>query len=300
MQTKQISHFIPGPVPGLREPDIVKNRYICHILVLYRDRLWAQSRQYTTAMGERWRTVEEVFCAAAEKCNQVSSRLPIITHTPQRRRRSSHLPHHQHHCSQPPINGTSHWKYSLSTEGIDILFDEINRKKNGGPAAKVSKQVSADITSFDETLVTELNSSTSKGGGPADIKQLMEKTISHRNHLRSVGDNSILKTYTKFAECDFMEIGALLILLHLIPPTAQGKGKGGRCKIDGAKGRIITFHKSIIDTWNKETTQPNLLCLGESTANLSTFFVICDGVLIPVGAQNTTESESLRTEPCQE
>lgn len=39
------------------------------------------------------------------------------------------------------------------------------------------------------------------------------------------------------------EIGALLILLHLIPPTAQGKGKGGRCKIDGAKGRIITFHK---------------------------------------------------------
>lgn len=81
---------------------------------------------------------------------------------------------------------------------------ESSQKKNGGPAAKISKQVSADITSFHENLVTELNSSTSKGGGPADIKQLMEKTVGHRNHLRSVGDNSILKTYTKFAECDFM------------------------------------------------------------------------------------------------
>ncbi|OXA38358.1 hypothetical protein Fcan01_26799 [Folsomia candida] len=238
------------------------------------------------------------------------------------------------------------WKYSLSTEGIVMIFyltrligqvpsnpdcglsvktcisrlqnRSVNLPRKGGPAAKISKQVSADITSFHENLVTELNSSTSKGGGPADIKQLMEKTVGHRNHLRSVGDNSILKTYTKFAECDFMinyefflmhenesnnfrsnwdkEIGALLILLHLIPPTAQGKGKGGRCKIDGAKGRIITFHKtgtplqSIIDTWNKEITQPNLLCLGESSSKLSSFFVICDGVLIPVATQNTTEA----------
>lgn len=36
---------------------------------------------------------------------------------------------------------------------------------------------------------------------------------------------------------------ALFFLLHLIPPAAQGRGKGIRCNILQARERLVTFHK---------------------------------------------------------
>jgi hypothetical protein len=41
-------------------------------------------------------------------------------------------------------------------------------------------------------------------------------------------------------------IAAIFTLLHLIPPTAQGKGKGSRADLEQAKELIVTFFKVLI------------------------------------------------------
>jgi hypothetical protein len=38
-------------------------------------------------------------------------------------------------------------------------------------------------------------------------------------------------------------LSGLLTLLQLIPPTAQGKGKGSRAKIVDARDLLVTFYK---------------------------------------------------------
>ncbi|XP_035700772.1 uncharacterized protein LOC118437467 [Folsomia candida] len=96
-------------------------------------------------------------------------------------------------------------------------------------------------------------------------------------------------------EWDF-SIGALFTLLHLIPPTAQGQGKANHCTLDGAKTKLINFFKagtplqSILDTWKAELKQPNLVCLGVDKKNLSSFFIACDGQLLPIASKNSTEA----------
>ncbi|XP_035716445.1 uncharacterized protein LOC118439316 [Folsomia candida] len=214
------------------------------------------------------------------------------------------------------------WRYPQSAEGIDILFDDVNRSgliqsrlraihqklnaeqpnrkrssqiKTLGSHSKTSKTAVAESPEFNEKLVQDLNSASTKDGGGL-IKELMGATLDHRNYLRSTRDNLFLKIYPKFKECDFMinheftlmhpnddnrflenwpalsegivekakeishapallkflaeefsnwdsGIGALLALLHLIPPTVQGKGKGKRCKLNEAAGRLISFYK---------------------------------------------------------
>ncbi|XP_035711162.1 uncharacterized protein LOC118436708 [Folsomia candida] len=86
-------------------------------------------------------------------------------------------------------------------------------------------------------------------------------------------------------------IGALFTLLHLIPPTAQGKAKRNRCNIEDAKTRLEgTPLQSILDTWKGDVKQPNLLCLGSDKNSLDNFFIICDRLLLPLAARNSTEA----------
>ncbi|OXA49146.1 hypothetical protein Fcan01_15418 [Folsomia candida] len=91
-------------------------------------------------------------------------------------------------------------------------------------------------------------------------------------------------------------IFALLALLQLIPLAPQGKGKGSRAKIEDARHRLVSFYKtstpysSILDTWTAEKTQPNLVCIGESSAVISSYFIVCDGVIIPINAKNSVEA----------
>ncbi|OXA41141.1 hypothetical protein Fcan01_24092 [Folsomia candida] len=93
-----------------------------------------------------------------------------------------------------------------------------------------------------------------------------------------------------------LEIAALFCLLYLIPPTEQGKGKGSRMKIVDAKDLLISFYKtgtplqSILDTWKIEKKQPNLLCLGNNSKHLDSFFIVCDGRILPIEARNPCQA----------
>jgi hypothetical protein len=46
----------------------------------------------------------------------------------------------------------------------------------------------------------------------------------------------------------------------------------------------------ILESWKKEKSQPNLVCLGGSEKDLISFFVACDGLLLPINSQNSTEA----------
>ncbi|XP_035710226.1 uncharacterized protein LOC110853528 [Folsomia candida] len=273
------------------------------------------------------------------------------------------------------------WRYAGSTEGLDILFDEIGRsgliqrrlrtihqklkttekkkelraKKTqlgtGGPKPKTAKlDDNVDNGQYDE-LVRSLNGSSAKSGS-AEIIKLAQDTLEHRNYLRRVNPQSILLVYTKFADCDFLirlefsllqgesqenftriwpsfssqllekvkdlkqspslckflteesdnwdsEVAALFVLLYLIPPAAQGRGKGSQCTIDEAKNLLISFYKtatplpSILDTWSEDKRQPNLLCLGENKKTLSSFYLVVDKVLLPIDAKNSAQAIDL-------
>ncbi|OXA54544.1 hypothetical protein Fcan01_11462 [Folsomia candida] len=263
------------------------------------------------------------------------------------------------------------WKYPGTPDGIDILYDEINRsgliqqrlkwihrnirkpevdtrrrkkeESQGGPKPKIAKGAEEVFPNLE--LTAALNSSTKKG----EIVSLMKETFEHRNQIRRSNDQSVLRVYSKFAECSYLvnfefslmfpdleqnflntwpefadrliahcktlsnspallkfannnydnwdkSIAALFVLLHLIPPSAQGRGKGGRCKIDDAKLKLVTFYraetplKSIVDTWNFETSQPALIVLGEDHSNLTSFYIICDRILLPINARTSTEA----------
>lgn len=46
----------------------------------------------------------------------------------------------------------------------------------------------------------------------------------------------------------------------------------------------------MLDTWSSGKTQPNLVCIGESSAAISSYFIVCDRVLIPINAKSSTEA----------
>lgn len=51
--------------------------------------------------------------------------------------------------------------------------------------------------------------------------------------------------------------------------------------------------KSIIDTWKETKKQPNLVCIGDSSANLDSFFIVCDRLVIPLDCDNSTNAIDL-------
>lgn len=120
------------------------------------------------------------------------------------------------------------WYYSQ-----DILFDNVNRagliqarlrllhknlktndaspsKKRvptdtGGPNPK-SGRTGTEDESYDEgiqTTIDELNRLSPKEGKQG-IMRLMAETFTHRNHLRSTNNLSIINLYRKFTECDYL------------------------------------------------------------------------------------------------
>lgn len=117
----------------------------------------------------------------------------------------------------------------------DVLYDEVNRSgliqsrlrvihKNvnttqgnpkakraahnntGGPKPKTPRPLpeepSPEIVNFDAQIL-ELNGICSKTGC-SRIKDLILETLPHRNLIRQNNQQSILKIYPKFLECDYL------------------------------------------------------------------------------------------------
>ncbi|KAJ8369410.1 hypothetical protein SKAU_G00094380 [Synaphobranchus kaupii] len=84
------------------------------------------------------------------------------------------------------------------------------------------------------------------------------------------------------------EMSAILLLLHLLPPTCKGK-KTGKMSASDAAGHLIKFMKvgSSMETFLKETglKQPFLLGVGERSNSIQDFYIILDQKAIPCRMQ---------------
>ncbi|KAJ8375057.1 hypothetical protein SKAU_G00056370 [Synaphobranchus kaupii] len=84
------------------------------------------------------------------------------------------------------------------------------------------------------------------------------------------------------------DLAALLLLVHLLPPTAKGK-KMGKVSASDAADHVIKFVKvgTSMDTFlgRVGSTQPFLLGVGEKKSSIQKFYVILDQKAIPCEAQ---------------
>lgn len=45
-----------------------------------------------------------------------------------------------------------------------------------------------------------------------------------------------------------------------------------------------------MDTWKEEKSQPNLVCIGSTSANIDSYFIVCDRTILPLNAKTSTEA----------
>ncbi|KAI9525255.1 hypothetical protein NQZ68_009935 [Dissostichus eleginoides] len=81
------------------------------------------------------------------------------------------------------------------------------------------------------------------------------------------------------------EVAAILLLLHLLPPTSKGKKSRVKISAKDAAGRLVKFLRvgKSIETFLKDTgpAQPFLLCIGERNDSIQHFYIVMDQKAIP-------------------
>lgn len=82
------------------------------------------------------------------------------------------------------------------------------------------------------------------------------------------------------------DLASILLLLHLVPPTAQGRKKPGKMSASKAEKHLVVFKKSgtsIEDHLDTITTstQPYLLAVGTQKNRINQSFIILDKTAIP-------------------
>ncbi|XP_041841635.1 uncharacterized protein LOC121640029 [Melanotaenia boesemani] len=115
------------------------------------------------------------------------------------------------------------------------------------------------------------------------------KVIEEAKHLTQTTEVcQLLKAAEKLAVNDDTnwdsDMASLLLLLHLLPPTAGRK----RIKISpsDAVGKMVHFHKSCCSIEEhlreREGKQPYILAVGRTKINIETFYIVVDKQLIPL------------------
>ncbi|XP_070832597.1 uncharacterized protein [Chaetodon trifascialis] len=85
------------------------------------------------------------------------------------------------------------------------------------------------------------------------------------------------------------DMSTILLLLHLLPPSAQGRRRPGKMSACQAVERLIKFIKvgtSVQQHLNNisQSTQPYLLTQGLARSNIHTFFIVIDKYALPCKA----------------
>ncbi|KAK5888415.1 hypothetical protein CesoFtcFv8_014510 [Champsocephalus esox] len=85
------------------------------------------------------------------------------------------------------------------------------------------------------------------------------------------------------------EVAAILLLLHLLPPTSKGKKSRVKMSAKDAAGRLVKFLRvgKSIETFLKDTgpAQPFLLCVGERNDSIQHFYMVMGQKAIPCKTQ---------------
>ncbi|KAE8284665.1 hypothetical protein D5F01_LYC18001 [Larimichthys crocea] len=120
------------------------------------------------------------------------------------------------------------------------------------------------------------------------------KVINEARHLtQSVEVCRLLKAAEKLTENDDTtwdsDMASLLLLLHLLPPTAGRK----RTKISpsDAVDKMLHFHKSCCSLdehlRGRDGRQPYILAVGRTRNRIDTFYIVVDKQLIPCQATSS-------------
>ncbi|XP_078798016.1 uncharacterized protein LOC105357803 isoform X1 [Oryzias latipes] len=77
------------------------------------------------------------------------------------------------------------------------------------------------------------------------------------------------------------DLSSILLLLHLIPPSAQGRKRPGKVSASQAEKHLVVFKKigtNILEHLDsiKTSTQPYLLAVGRNRKEIHQFFIILD------------------------
>ncbi|KAL0148389.1 hypothetical protein M9458_056289, partial [Cirrhinus mrigala] len=81
-------------------------------------------------------------------------------------------------------------------------------------------------------------------------------------------------------------LASILLLLHLIPPSAQGRKRPGKMSASQAEKHIVIFKKAGTNMQEhldsiKESTQPYLLAVGTKKSSIHGYYIILDKKAIP-------------------
>ncbi|RXN12997.1 hypothetical protein ROHU_009936 [Labeo rohita] len=81
-------------------------------------------------------------------------------------------------------------------------------------------------------------------------------------------------------------LASILLLLHLIPPSAQGHKRPGKMSASQAEKHIVIFKKAGTNIQEhldsiKESTQPYLLAVGTKKSSIHGFYIILVKKTIP-------------------
>ncbi|OXA55062.1 hypothetical protein Fcan01_10168 [Folsomia candida] len=184
------------------------------------------------------------------------------------------------------------WRYSGSKDGLDILFDEVSRSGLIQTRLRRIHQIlhTSQKISFEFSLMKEESQHNFTNSWPVFSSKLLIKAKEFNS------SPAVTKYLAEESDQWDQSLAALFLLLHLIPPAAQGKAKGSRSKTTCAQMLMVSYYKSgtplnsILDTWSDEKRQPNLICLGEDKKNLVSFSLVVDKILLPIDATNSTEA----------
>ncbi|KAL2086018.1 hypothetical protein ACEWY4_017077 [Coilia grayii] len=85
------------------------------------------------------------------------------------------------------------------------------------------------------------------------------------------------------------DLAAILLLLHLLPPTAKGK-MHGKISAANAADHVVKFMKCVGTSMvtylqGVASTQPFLLCVGEKKSKIQKYYIILDQKALPCVAQ---------------
>ncbi|KAL7877266.1 hypothetical protein SRHO_G00039090 [Serrasalmus rhombeus] len=88
------------------------------------------------------------------------------------------------------------------------------------------------------------------------------------------------------------DMSANLLLLHLLPPSAQGRKRPGKMSASQAVDQLIRFQKvgtsvhQHLDTIT-QSSQPYLLALGSTTSSIHSYFIVIDQHALPCKATSS-------------
>ncbi|KAL6477014.1 hypothetical protein MHYP_G00155130 [Metynnis hypsauchen] len=122
------------------------------------------------------------------------------------------------------------------------------------------------------------------------------KGLSHSREVQELIEATELTVEENQDEVDLLgwdsDLSSLILLLHLLPPSAQGRKKPGKMSVTQATGYLVVFIKAGTNIQEhldstEDRRQPYLLAVGTARSRIHAFYIVVDKVAIPCKAASS-------------